>query len=455
MSTRSGTLTRAIAIDALTHVLTRRIHADVALDKLFSHHKGLRPLDRAFVFEIVYGSLRWLSKMDWIMSHMMERPFESLDPRVANALRVGAYQIYYMDRVPDRAAVSETVEAVKSVGAANAASFVNAILRRVARKADYYAKPDVEKYPAEYFAMHFAHPQWMVERWLRSMSGERLEFLCKGNNTQPKQTLRVISRNPLEDGIDLGTWLLKTYGISSNWRPLRNCLHLESLPPFIGNPTFEAGCFTVQDEAAQLVASIVSPGPEDTVFDACAAPGMKSIYLWDDGLDAKRLTLADNAQKRIDTLMQNLKRVNLQGCEVLKGDALDVSKGRKFSKVLLDAPCSSLGVIRRHPEIKWLRTPADIVRNAKEQERLLDGLAANVAPNGELIYMVCSNELEETIEQRDRFLSKHPEFKLVPLLGRVHDYYRRYLTARGEFLVFPGNPDDIDGFYAAVFCKKS
>jgi 16S rRNA (cytosine967-C5)-methyltransferase len=454
MSTRSGTLTRAIAIDALTHVLTRRIHADTALERLFAHHKGLRPLDRAFIFEMVYGTLRWLSKMDWIMSHMMERPFQSLDPRVANALRVGAYQIYYMDRVPERAAVSETVEAIKSVGAANAASFVNAILRRVARKADYYAKPDVEKVPAEYYAMQFAHPQWMVERWLKVMTLERLEYLCKGNNTKPKHTLKIIQRNPLPDEPDLAVWLLKTYGVSSHWRPLRNCLHVESLPPFEGNIAFDAGCFTVQDEAAQLVASVVCPRPDDTVFDACSAPGMKVIYLWDEGLDPARIILADNVQKRMEVLSQNFKRVGLTGCEILKGDAIEAARGRVFSKVLLDAPCSALGVIRRHPEIKWLRSPADIVRNAKEQERLLDGLVANVAPRGELIYMVCSNEVEETTSQCEKFLSKHPEFELVQLVGRVHDYYRKYLTNSGELMVYPGNQDDIDGFYAAVFRKK-
>ncbi|MCA2958868.1 MAG: 16S rRNA (cytosine(967)-C(5))-methyltransferase RsmB, partial [Silvanigrellales bacterium] len=150
MSTRHGTLTRALAIDALVHVLTRNMHADVALDRLFAHQPELRPLDRAFVFEIVYGSLRWLSKMDWIMGHMIDRPFASLDPRVLAALRVGTYQIFYMDRVPDRAAVSETVEAIKQVGAPNAASFVNAILRRVSRKAEYFPKPDKVKQQAEY-----------------------------------------------------------------------------------------------------------------------------------------------------------------------------------------------------------------------------------------------------------------------------------------------------------------
>lgn len=451
MSTRIGALTRAIAIDALTHVLTRRIHADVALDKLFSHHKDLRPLDRAFIFEMVYGSLRWLSKMDWIMSHMMERSFASLDPRVTNALRVGCYQIYYMDRVPDRAAVSETVEATKLVGAGHASSFVNAILRRVSRKGEYFEKPDKDLATAEYFAMHCAHPQWMIERWLKSMSSERLEHLCQGNNAQPKHSLRTLQRNCASENFELAPYLLREFGVASHVRPLKGCLHVESLPPFDKCEAFKRGAYMVQDEAAQLVASLVQADANDTVLDACAAPGMKSIALWDDGLSPEKLVAVDNSQKRLDVLKQNFGRVGLVGCEVLKGDVLEVTAGRTFSKVMLDAPCSSMGVIRRHPEIKWLRNLNDILRNAEEQARLLDGLASRVAPGGELVFIVCSNEVEETVLQTRKFLETHREFIIEPLQGRVHNYYRKYITSGNEILVLPGNGDEIDGFYAVVF----
>jgi 16S rRNA (cytosine967-C5)-methyltransferase len=454
MSTRQGALTRAIAIDALTHVLTRRIHADTALDKLFAHHSELRPLDRAFIFEMVYGSLRWLSKMDWIMSHMMERSFASLDPRVANALRVGCYQIYYMDRVPDRAAVSETVEAIKIVGAAHASSFVNAILRRVARKGEYFEKPDKEIASAEYFAMHFAHPQWMIERWLKVMTPERLEHLCQANNSHPKHTLREIRRNFPQDGEDLSVYLLREFGVSSHARPLRGCLHVETLPPFDRCEVFQRGGYIVQDEAAQLVAGLVQPAENDLVLDACAAPGMKAICLWDDGLKPENLVVVDNSQKRLEILHKNFARVGLVGAEVLKGDVTQLAKDRLFSKVLLDAPCSSMGVMRRHPEMKWLRNLSDIVRNAQEQSRLLDGLASSVQVGGELVYMVCSNEGEETVQQTDRFLSTHKDFSIEPLSGRIHNFYRKYVTSRNELLVIPGNSEEIDGFYAVVL-KRS
>lgn len=455
MSTRQGTNTRAIAIDALTHILTRNMHADAALDRLFSQHPELRTLDKAFIFEMVYGSLRWLSKMDWITSHMTTRPLASLDPRVANAIRIGTYQIFYMDRVPDRAAVSETVEAVKKIGATNATSFVNAILRRVARKAEYFPKPDKVTQTAEYLAMHMAHPKWMVDRWIQNIAVDRLEFVLSGNNTAPKNSLRIISKNPVPSGEDLATYLLRSFGIHSEWRPLKKVLRVASLPPFGICEAFKAGCYMVQDEAAQLAVSLVNVSSTDTVLDACAAPGGKSIALWDSGALTQNMLLCDFSQKRINLLQSNLKRVGLDDVPIAHGDVTLVAQGKTFSKIVLDAPCSSMGVIRRHPEIKWLRSPADITQCAIEQERLLAGLAPAVAPNGELIYIVCSNEAEETVLQSEKFLNRHPQFEVVTLDGRVHDYYRKYVTRRNELLILPGNSDELDGFYAIVFKRRS
>jgi 16S rRNA (cytosine967-C5)-methyltransferase len=455
MSTKIGTLTRALAIDALTHVLTRHIHADVALEKLFASQQNLRPLDKAFIYEIVVGSLRWLAKMDWIMAHMVDRPFSSLDPRVVNALRVGAYQIYYMDRVPERAAVSETVEAVKQVGVPNASSFVNAILRRVAKKSDYFPKPDKEKFPLDYFPMQFSHPKWMVERWYKQLSQDKFEYLLSNNNKQPKQTLKLIKKNPLpESGQDFPTYLLKNHSLESAWRALPGAFRVESLPRFENCEAFKRGCYLVQDEAAQLVTSLMKPSSSDTCLDACAAPGGKSIYLWDAGVEPQNLTVCDAAQKRLKILNENFARVGLQGANILYGDVVEQCKGKIFNKILLDAPCSAMGVIRRHPEIKWQRVPNDILNCAAEQARLLDGLANCVASGGEMIYSVCSFEIEETIQQIDNFLSKHKEFDKISPMDRLHDFYKKYVTKNEELLIYSGNPDDLDGFYAVILRKK-
>lgn len=454
MSTRSGSLTRAIAIDALTHVLTRNIHSDVALEKLFASHPNLRPLDRAFIYEMVFGSLRWLAKMDWIMSHMLDRPFSSLDPRVANALRIGTYQIYYMDRVPERAAVSETVEAIKQVGVPNAASLVNAILRRVAKKSEYFPKPDKVTQTVEYYSMHHSFPQWMIERWYKQLSLERFEYLLANNNRIPKNTLKLLTRNELPNGEkDLATYLLKSQSVESSWRPLPGALRLETLPKFDQCEAFKKGCYLVQDEAAQLASGLVQASDTDLCLDACAAPGGKSIYLWESGVSPENLTVCDFAQKRLRILRENFARVGLEGAQILHGDVVEQCAGKQFHKILLDAPCSAMGVIRRHPEIKWLRTLNDIQNCALEQARLLEGLAKNVLVGGELIYIVCSFELEETTQQIQQFLEKHPEFEKQDISNRVHDFYKKYLTREHELLIYSGNPDDLDGFFGVVLKK--
>lgn len=456
MATRAGTLTRTIAIDALTHILTRNMHSDVALERLFSAHPDLRSLDKAFIYEMVLGTLRWLSKMDWIMSHMLGRPFSSLDPRVANALRVGTYQIYYMDRVPERAAVSESVEAIKQVGVPNAASLVNAILRRIARKSEYFPKPDKVTHPIDYYSMHYAHPKWMVERWMKQIPIEKFEHLLSHNNKIPKNTLKIIKQNPIPgEGTDLASYLLKTQSIESSWRPLPGALRVETLPHFNNCQAFKQGCYIVQDEGAQLATSLVAPKSTDTVLDACAAPGGKSIYLWDAGVSSQNLTVCDFSQKRLKQVHENFDRVGLKEVDILHGDVIEQCKGKVFDKILLDAPCSSMGVIRRHPEIKWLRVPSDIQNCATEQTRLLDGLTTNVKKGGEIIYIVCSFEEEETTEQVATFLKNHPEFEKISVFDRIHDFYKKYVTKNGELLIYSGNPDDLDGFFACIFRKKA
>ncbi len=210
----------------------------------------------------------------------------------------------------------------------------------------------------------------------------------------------------------------------------------------------------MQDEAAQLVASLVQPSANQSCLDACAAPGGKSIYLWDAGVEPQNLTVCDSAQKRLVLLRENFERVGLEGAQILHGDVIELCQGKVFDKILLDAPCSAMGVIRRHPEIKWLRVPADIINCAALQARLLEGLAPCVAPGGEMIYSVCSFEEEETQLQIAQFLQNHPEFEKVPPMSRLHDYYKKYVTRQDELLIYAGNPDDLDGFYAVILRKK-
>jgi 16S rRNA (cytosine967-C5)-methyltransferase len=396
--------------------------------------------------------------MDWIMSHMMDRPFHGLDPRIANALRIGTYQIFYMDRVPDRAAVSETVEAVKQLGAGQGASFVNAILRRVARRADYFAKPDKETQLIAYLAMHTAHPEWMLQRWLDFVPLERLEHSLAAHNKEPNKTLRSLRKRPLAGDQDLAHYLLSQQGIHSEHRPLSRALRVETYPRFRECEAFKSGCYIVQDEAAQLAASLVQPQIGHKVFDACAAPGGKTLAIWDGAPNGVQYFMCDTSKKRLALIEENLARIGLAedpAFERTTSDAIEAFPGQTFDRIVLDAPCSSMGVIARNPEIKWHRSPSDITRAAEIQKTLLEGMAQRLNPGGEIAYMVCSFEPEETTVQIATFLESHPEFIAVDLCGRIHEYYSKYLNQQGALLLYSGNQDEIDGFFACVLRRRS
>ncbi len=386
---------------------------------------------------------------------MVDRPLSSLNPQVLNALRIGAYQIYYMDRVPERAAVSSTVDAIKNAGAPNAASFVNAILRRAARKAEYFPKPDKTTHYLEYCAMQHAHPLWMITRWFEQLNQDRFEYLLTQNNKPPKSTLKLISKNSLpDDEPDFGKYLLKNLSVKSHTRPLRGAYAVETLPKFDKCEAFKKGCYIVQQESAQLCCEILAPKANETVLDACGAPGGKSIYLWESGVAEKDLTVCDISHKRLAKITENFERVGLVGAQILRGDVVELTKDQVFDKILIDAPCSALGVVRRHPEIKWQRSLRDIEACAENQKHILHGLAGRVKEGGELLYVVCSFEPEETYLQIDEFLNTHSEYEVHPLDDRVHDFYRKYVTKRQELVIYGGNSDDLDGFYA-VLLKKS
>jgi len=387
---------------------------------------------------------------------MVSRPLPSLDPRVLNALRIGAYQIYYMDRVPERAAVSSTVDAIKHGGVPNAASFVNAILRRVAKRAEYFQKPDKEKNYLVYCAMQYSHPLWMITRWFQTLTKEKFEYLLAQNNKPPKYALKRITKNQLpENENSLSKYLLKEFSIKSHKKPLLGALEVETLPKFDLCPAFKAGCYIVQNESSQLCCQLLSPKETDTVLDACAAPGGKSIALWEQGVSPENLTVCDISQKRHQLIQDNFERVGLVGATILKGDVIEQTKNKTFDKILLDAPCSALGVVRRHPEIKWQRTPKDIEACSIIQKNILNSISDRLNVDGELLYIVCSFEPEETTLLIDNFLQEHSEFQILSLDDRVHDFYRKYVTKCKELVIYGGNPDNLDGFYAVLLKKHT
>jgi 16S rRNA (cytosine967-C5)-methyltransferase len=402
-----------------------------------------RDADRRLLGALVYGSLRWYSRMDALLSGFLGRPVPRKQ-KVLHALMVcGLYEQCYLS-TPDHAVVSETVSAARRLGHPRAAGMVNAILRRAQREG---AKA-LEKLDSRTELRH-AHPSWLVER-LKSDWPQRWETILSANNNPAPLWLRV-NRQQL--------------GREQYARELENdCGRLASLPENVPSallleqgidverlPGFETGGVSVQDGAAQLAGHSLDPRPGERVLDACAAPGNKTAHLLELAGGELDLVALDISGARLDRLRQNLQRGAYQA-SVLEADAAEPGgwwDGRAFDRILLDAPCSATGVIRRHPDIKWLRRGEDIAELARLQKRMLKALWPTLARGGRLVYTTCSVLREENEAVISDFLSgtKDADEVKLPVLEDVAS------RMKYGYQILPGD-SAMDGFYYVALTKR-
>lgn len=457
------TLAREIAYDAYVAVMEKGAKPDDYLEDAYKEKgKSLERLDRNFIKEILYGALRWQSKIYWILQNTSTRKLQDLSPQVRAALVVGTYQIFYMDRVPDRAAVNESVEYIRKKSQASACPFVNGILRQIARRAAYFPKPDKVTHQAEYLSLQFAHPRWMVDRWIKHFKFDKLEEMLSANNKVPPYSIRINARKtPVEKASELQDSILKEEHTHSERRPLRSCLRTKEAPKTDGDGLFARGYFTIQDEAAQLIALLVEPKAGEVIAEACAGPGGKLSHMIElcDGKasfiaiekNPSQMTKAKETLTRLGHLAEGESNVDWQ-----EKDFLEWTPATPVDKVLLDAPCSGLGIIRRHPEGKWQKRGSDIVDMVALQRKLIAHAVETLKVGGELVFSVCSYEQEETLGQW-RWLQDTlgDKVELVSPLTRLPDYYKRYVTRDNILLIYSGNQDEMDGFGAFIVKKKS
>ncbi len=442
---------REVALDAFVEVMDHHRKPEAAVAYLYEKHaKNIKKIDKNFVKELLYGSLRWYSKMFWILQNTANRDLKKVTPQVRSALVLGTYQIYYMDRVPDRAAVNESVEYIRKKGQANACSFVNGILRQIARRAEYFAKPDKYKEPAAYLSLQYAHPRWMINRWLSQFNYERTEEIASANNRVPPVFARVNTRRGLPS-YQLQSRLLKEERLHTERRPLRCSLKLRSFPQLEQESLFAQGFYTIQDEAAQLVSFLVNPKADETVLDLCCGMGGKLSHLCELSDGAACITAIDKSARRLQLAQEAMQRMGHEGVTFLEEDITKWTSVEQVDKILLDAPCSGLGILRRHPEGKWHKDLVMIKQMAQLQREMILRAFAWLKQGGELVYSVCSFELEESnavLEYVKGALGER--MSLVSPVSRLPDYYKRYVTRRNILQIYPGNHDAMDGFSAFI-----
>ena len=386
------TTARRIAAEVLLRVATGGAFANLALDSALRQAGVLEPREAALATELVYGTLRWQPQLDRALMAHSDRALEELDEPVRLALRIGAFELLHHQKVPAHAAVNEAVELAKTLGFSRASGFVNAVLRKLSEVRAPPPPPSRETDPVGHVAALTAHPRWIVERWSRWLGPSEAEQLCAANQQQAPPTVRVKrGAKPNLPGAQRG-----------RWSPDALILPPGS-PPALDIEGHEEGLFQAQDEAAQMVSIFCAPAADASVLDACAAPGGKACHLAE---MARSVLAVDLHARKARQIAEAAERMGLGNLRALAADVMlpipDVPF-ESFDLVLLDAPCSGLGTLRRHPEVKLRRTPDDVDRLAKLQARLLASVQRYVKPGGLLVYALCTLTPEECDEQVERF----------------------------------------------------
>jgi len=396
-----GSASRAAAARAVAGVIGSGQTLEAALAAALAEAPALAGPDRAHVHALSYGALRFGHRLRHVLLALLGRPWEQHPPDLQALLLVGLYQLVYAG-TPAHAAVNTTVDAARAIGQGRAAGLVNGCLRRFEReRSGRLARADAS------LAARLSHPEWLVEALLLQHGRETAERVLAANNEHPPLVLRANARRvgaaELADQLEAAGHAVHHLPFAPRAVVLERALDVRELKEF------RDGLCSVQDAAAQLAVPLLGPKRGMRVLDACAAPGGKTGHLLEEVPDLATLVALDIDAARAQRIRDNLARLGLEA-DVRVGDALDpaVLGGAEFDRILVDAPCSGTGVIRRHPDIKWLRRPADIAPLAARQRRLLEALWPRLAPGGRLLYATCSVLAAEGREVVDRFLAATP-----------------------------------------------
>lgn len=449
------TESRPLVVRTLARIETGKAYADAVLDAEL-RKSGLERRDRALATELVYGVLRWRRTLDWYLDQVCRKPMRKTSPWLRRILRLGGYQLVFLDKIPPSAAINESVKLAgaysRKIGlpAKTAKGFVNAALRQLDRRRSSLQTPDALADPVVRLATTYSYPDWIVQRWVMRLGETGAAAVCQSHNTPPPLTVRV---NPLTSSCAALQPLLQQQAASVTPLPGRlPGLALSGHPPLTELPGYHDGYWTVQNAASMLMALILSPQPGETVLDACAGSGTKTTQLGELMQNQGQIIAIDQQAGKLQKLRENCQRL---GITIVRSVCDDVThfvtaqpSSAGFDRILVDAPCSGFGVLRRRPDAKWTRQPGQIADLVGLQLRLLRRIAPVLRPGGTLVYSVCTTEPEETEGVLEQFLDSVEDFRIASPLASLPEELHTFVFTPGYLRIEPPQPL-FDGFFCA------
>jgi len=408
--------------------------------------------EKKFAMELSLGTLRRKATIDYVIEKYANRKTSEIDALTLNVLRTAIYQIYFMGSVPNHSAVNEAVESCKRLGSTKSSGFVNAVLRKISKS---ILEDELEKLSfdeATNLSIKYSYPKWIVERWIDVLGIEGASMMCESQNEQPCVSARL---NMIKSNKDEIIKEIEKDGIKiRSGKYLPEAVILEDVNVIENHESFKKGYFTIQDESSMFVAHILDPKPDWKVADVCSAPGGKATHIAEVMNDQGFIVACDVNAKRVSMVKDVVKRLELKSVKVAQCDARDISEKFEcnFDAVLVDAPCSGLGVLSRRADSRWRKQVQDVGELSKIQYEILESACKLLKRGGTLVYSTCTVEPEENQNLIYKFLSNHQEFKPVPIkenLVKISSHFSD-VEAGQFFIQFLPYKDRIDGFF---ICK--
>ncbi len=445
---------RALAVK----ILVRCERTDAYLDKIIDfeiRNNDLNDLDKALLNEIAHGVIRWLRRLDWFLNGFYRGQYEKCLSDVKNAMRVALYQILFLNKIPYAAAVNEAVELIKKLRGDKHAGVVNGLLRTIIRTLDSLVWPTREIDEVNYLGIIQSHPNWMVRRWVARFGFDEAEKLCEANNRRPKLSLRVnrlkITPEELEKHLEERGIQFRRGSYSEDF------IHIKMMSRIYDDEFFKQGCFSIQDESAGLMSKLLDPKENELVLDVCAAPGGKTSHISELMNGKGKIIAIDKYLSKVEIMKKNFERLTKSNVlafhEDIQEPKTELIREKligKVDKVIVDAPCSGLGVITKKPDIKWKRESGDIMKLQKIQLEILEKAAEYVKPGGALVYSTCTTEKEENEDVVNIFLERHAEFKADDAAAFVNSE----VVNKNGFIELLPHVHNIDGAFGARLIRQ-